>query len=293
MALRFVLMVTGVLWFMRRVVYRNAVPILMYHDPAPEVVSCHLDWLVRHGYTFIEMNTLVEAIERRDFSQLPWPCAVITLDDGLKGNRLLLPVFRSYNIKPTIYLVAGLIGTGRRLWSSVARREGLSHEAVISQPMNRTLEFLAHRLQYCLQTEYSPDQADGLSREDLDAMAGAVDFQAHTVSHPILTDCDDCSVSSELTQSREFVLSLGARMTHFAYPFGIYGPREAEQARRVGFASARTTERGWNGPDSDVYRLKVVDIGDQTEECQVELALLNVYSFVGRLKKRLFGWRSR
>jgi peptidoglycan/xylan/chitin deacetylase (PgdA/CDA1 family) len=290
--LRFALKASGVLWFLRHVVGRNAVPIIMYHDPTPQRLICHLDWLVRHGYKFIELSTLVEAINQRDFSRLPWPCVVITLDDGLKGNRLLLPVFRAYNVKPTIYLTAGLIGTRRRLWTAVARQVGLPHQAIVSQPMNRTLEILAQKSQYSLQTEYPADQADGLSREDLAAMADAVDFQAHTVSHPILTDCDDCSCLSELAQSREFVQGLGVRLTHFAYPFGIYGPREVEQARRVGFASARTTERGWNGPDSDVYRLKVVDIGDQTQEYQIEMALLNMYSFLGRLRLRLFGRRA-
>lgn len=284
---------SGVLWYLRRVRYRNAVPIIMYHDPTPQALECHLDWLTRHGYHFIELSDLVEAIQRQSFSRLPRPSVVITLDDGLRGNRLLLPILRAYKVKPTIYLTAGLVGTNRRLWSKAARQAGFSHEAVIGQPMPRTLEFLAQNLGYHPQKEYPPDQADGLSWEDLDAMVDAVDFQAHTVSHPMLTECDDCSCQQELSQSLEFARSLGAQMVHLAYPFGIYGPREREQARLAGFASARTTERGWNGPAADPYRLKIVDIGDQTGEDQIELALFNVFSFLGRVAIRSLGRRPR
>lgn len=284
--LRVALRTSGVLWFLRHIVYRKAVPIIMYHDPSPQVLRRHLDWLAGHGYRFIELSDLVEAIQRRDFSRLPWPCAVITLDDGLRGNRSLLPVLRAHNIRPTIYLTTGLVGTSRRLWSKVARQAGLSHEAILAQPMVRTLEFLAQKVGYHPQMEYPPEEADGLSREDLNVMAGAVDFQAHTVSHPILTECDDHCSLQELIQSREFVQAWSPRMLHFAYPFGIYGPREREHARLAGFASARTTERGWNPPHSDPYRLRVVDIGDCTEDCQIELALLNVYSFLGKISFR-------
>ena len=42
----------------------------MYHDAKPTVFAKHIAYLSRH-YTVIALDTLVAAIHRKDFSQIP------------------------------------------------------------------------------------------------------------------------------------------------------------------------------------------------------------------------------
>ena len=54
----------------------------------------------------------------------------------------------------------------------------------------------------------------------------------------------------------------GKPCTAFAYPNGRYGERELELVRGAGFESARTIETGWNDPDTDPFRLRVLGMPD-------------------------------
>ena len=75
------------------------------------------------------------------------------------------------------------------------------------------------------------------------------------------------SLSSEspaqIAESRlEVERITGRPCTAFAYPNGRYGEREVELVRAAGFTSARTIETGWNTPDTDPFRLRILGMPD-------------------------------
>jgi len=76
---------------------------------------------------------------------------------------------------------------------------------------------------------------------------GLVDIQPHTRTHPVLPRLTAEDAWSEIAGSKaELERNLGVQTSSFAYPAGIYGPREVELAGQAGFATAVTTNAGVN-----------------------------------------------
>jgi peptidoglycan/xylan/chitin deacetylase (PgdA/CDA1 family) len=77
--------------------------------------------------------------------------------------------------------------------------------------------------------------------------AGLVDFQAHTMTHPILPALDDASARREIVDARfELEQRLGREVTSFCYPAGRFGPRERALVTEAGYRFGLTTLPGVN-----------------------------------------------
>ncbi|MET0452664.1 MAG: polysaccharide deacetylase family protein, partial [Mycobacterium sp.] len=88
---------------------------------------------------------------------------------------------------------------------------------------------------------------------------GLVTLYPHTVTHPILSRCDDEKVDREISEScRAVEINTGCAPTIFAYPNGQpqdFDGRAREALRRNGISWALSTTGGFAGPDSDPYDL--------------------------------------
>src|SRR5918996_5355936 len=72
----------GGLWFLARHTYlRGKVGILVYHNPSPAALERHLAHLARR-YRFVPLDTVVRALQNRDWNSIPPRSLVLTLDDG-------------------------------------------------------------------------------------------------------------------------------------------------------------------------------------------------------------------
>ena len=84
---------------------------------------------------------------------------------------------------------------------------------------------------------------------------------AHTVNHPILTHESDEVVRREVTESKQVPETLtGMPVRHFAYPNGDHNEQVVRCVEEAGYATAVTTQAGWNTVGSDVYRLLRFDV---------------------------------
>ncbi len=255
MAIRF----SGLPALSRRTCAHNKATIVYYHDPAPEVFERHLQYFSRH-YQFISLGMLVEALHARDWSQIPPRSLVVTFDDGHAGNYRLLPLFRKYGVRPVIYLVSSVVGTGRRYWFQEA---GDDAEMLKRLPPDRREAILRQRCGYEPTREYTNGPRQALSAMELRELAPYVDFGAHTQFHPVLTTCCDEHCRREIQQSREEVEALtGQTCQHFSYPNGDYLQRERQYVAQAGYTSARTVDVGYSGVDADQYRLRAHYVGD-------------------------------
>ena len=54
----------------------------------------------------------------------------------------------------------------------------------------------------------------------------------------------------------------GSPCRHLSYPNGDYTDRETRLVQDAGYASARTTEIGWNGRDAVPLRLRIISLAD-------------------------------
>ena len=273
---------SGIPFLIREVLCRNRVTIAMYHNPNPEVFARHLKFLSRH-YNFLPLERLVNAIHSGDWSHIPPKSLVITLDDGHLGNYELLPLFRVYNIVPTIYLCTQIINTNRHFWF---RADGIwgghlkkYRESLKKLPNQQRLARLKKECDFEPQKPFAERQT--LNRDELVEMAPDVDFQVHSQFHPILTTCTDAECEQEIRGSKgDLEQLLKVRPDHFCYPNGDYTERELCIAKQAGYKSARTSDCGWNNRTTHPYRLKAMDISDDAGVNQLVAQMSGAFQYL-------------
>jgi peptidoglycan/xylan/chitin deacetylase (PgdA/CDA1 family) len=238
---------------------RRRVTIAVYHNPSPETLRTHLAYFARR-YSFITMDAFERALTGKRWHELPRYPLVVTIDDGHAGNAQLEALFREFGVRPTIYLCSQIVGTARPFWWQTAAAAALGAESLKGLADGQRLETL--RQAGCdLTVTDGPRQA--LTWEEVRALSAVADFGGHTRHHPILPRCDDAACAEEVAVCKQEVeAALAQPCRHFAYPNGDYGEREIAELKRAGYATGRTIEVGWNGPDADPFRLKVMPVYD-------------------------------
>jgi peptidoglycan/xylan/chitin deacetylase (PgdA/CDA1 family) len=245
------LVVSGIARLTRALLWRDRVAILLYHDPAPATLDCHLTYL----RTICDLIPL-EALNQPGTGR---PRAIVTFDDGHVGNAALLPIFIKHNVRPTIFLCSRIVGHRRRHWWLHPAAE----EAGVERLKRLTNDHRLVELETAGFMQDSDDLATGLTLQQIEAMRPFVDFQAHSRFHPILTRCNNGECANEISDSRREVAALiGGDCSHFAYPNGNYGTREIEFVKAAGFKTARTCDVGWNDSQTDPFRLRTIIITD-------------------------------
>jgi len=277
---------SGVHILIREFLCRNRVAILMYHDPKPTVFAKHLDYLSRH-WTVISLETLVAAIYQRDFSQIPPKSVVITIDDGHGGNIKLLPLFKQYRIRPTLFVCTQIIGTYRHFWFKIAGLSKAEREKLKKLPNSERLVHLKQTTDFEQEKIYPDRQA--LNIAEMKEMTQDVDFQPHTQFHPILPYCTETECRQEIIGSKtDLETLLGIECSHFSYPNGDYAEREIKIVKASGFQSARTTDIGWNTLETGPYRLKTVPIADDAGHPLFRAQLTTIPQRVNKWLRALF-----
>ncbi len=252
--------VSGIPILIREWVCRHRVAILLYHDPKPAIFLKHIAYLSRH-YTIISLDTLVAAVHRQDFSEIPPRSVVITIDDGHAGNIALLPIFKQYRIYPTLYVCTQIIDTHRHFWFKVDGQSKAEKESLKRLPNAERLVHLKEMADFEPEKMYPDRQALNIS--EMKEMAESADFQPHTRFHPILPRSTEKECKQEILESKtDLETLLGIECSHFSYPNGDYTQREIEIVKAGGFRSARTTDIGWNTLETSPYQLKAIPITD-------------------------------
>jgi peptidoglycan/xylan/chitin deacetylase (PgdA/CDA1 family) len=275
-------------YLIRRAYSRGSATVLLYHDPSPDVLQAHLEYLASR-YRFTTLDAVVDAITRADWSRLPDDALVLTFDDGHRGNHALLPLFRRFQIRPTIFLCSQIVGTTRGFWfNEPTTTSSLKHIA-----NGERLALLERTTGFVQEHERGEPARQALSRDEILEMAPFVDFGSHTRFHPILPRCADEEAWREIAESkRELEALLGRSVSHFAYPNGDYGPREMEFVRRAGFRSARTTELGWAQPTSELFRLGTFGVTDDASVDMMTVQISGVSGYLRRLARSPLAARS-
>ncbi len=282
----FTIRASGLPWFLREVICRHRVGIVLYHDPAPDVLERHLEYLSKH-YSLLSFKALVDAIERRDWSSIPAKGLVVHFDDGYKRNFDLLPVLQRFNVPATFYLCSHIVGTRRRFWSSLQGGRLMMLRWVEHR---RLLQKLAEEVGF--KPEQKHEEREALSVEELQDMARWVDLQSHGRFHFSLVTLNDADLREELVTSKAAIEALtGHPCEHFSYPFGEFTAREAECVRATGYRTARTTAAGWNGPHTDPYRLRIV--ADMPNDASQNRLIAGLTALPRAAKRAVYGLLTR
>ena len=248
---------SGLGFLVRHTIARRKVGIVVYHDPSPDLLRQHLEYLGRR-FTFIRMERLATAIAEDDWESLPAHPLIVTFDDGHRRNAELAAIFEEHGVMPLIYLCSGIVAGDGSFWFL---SPGLDPEPLkLMTPAERDAA-VAEAGRRPMGAE--PRERDALTVDQVRELEDVADFGSHTVSHPILPLCDDSRAEAEITASRDDVESLtGQPCLHFSYPNGDFTERELRLVRGAGYLTARTTLPGWNGRGCDPYLLRIVSLAD-------------------------------
>jgi len=157
---------------------------------------------------------------------LPQRSVVITFDDGYESvYRNAFPLLRKLGVPATLFVYTDFIGS-----------------------------------------------RDGLTWAQLDEMqrSGLIDIQAHSKTHSNLTELDGVTkLDAELRQPRALIerslAGAGAKVRHFAYPYGDANPAVLDATRRAGYDIGVTVDPGGNPFYASPLLLKRVMIFGDTD----------------------------
>jgi peptidoglycan/xylan/chitin deacetylase (PgdA/CDA1 family) len=253
------LRLSGLPFLLREIAQRNRVSIVMFHDPAPEAAERAFLFL-KKKYNLIALDTFLEARRTGSLNSLPPKALVITLDDGHRRNRELLPMIQKHQIPVTIFLCSGVVDTRRHFWF-LEQYPGMQKEALKQITNQKRLAGLA-QAGFQHEREYEgPVQA--LTKVEIEEMKPAVNFQGHTVFHPCLHTCSDEEARMEIFHCKKTLeQTFGLPVNALAYPNGDYSLRDIELLKAAGYSCAITVDFGFNNLHTDPYRLKRLSIDD-------------------------------
>jgi peptidoglycan/xylan/chitin deacetylase (PgdA/CDA1 family) len=221
----------------------SILPVLLYHSiapsarpeqygwiTAPEVFADHMAYLQDEGYRTLTLSEYA-AMLVEPMVEAPEQTVVITFDDGFADfAEYARPVLTRYDIRSTMYVVTGCVGSTSSWLDSVGEGDRLM-----------------------------------MGWSDLEALAAAgVEIGAHTHSHPQLDIISRDLAWEEIRRSQGVLEDrLGHEIPSFAYPFGFHGPRVRALVERAGFRSACAVKDALSGPGDDPLAIsRVIVPGD-------------------------------
>lgn len=236
----------------------------------------------------------------------------ITFDDGFDDLYFnIFPILKKYNIRPTMFLTTGLIGTNQTLWSEqvvyalkVSKGKSLCIESLYggrevlidSTTMTQLIFDILHLLKRALNDErvkimselfvlldIDPDAVFAESRMvtwDMvrEMAAWGVEFGSHSVNHPVLSTLSEEDMRKELSQSKEKIEhELGAECQTLAYPVGgddAFNELVLSAAQEGGYAMACSYLSGVVNSDChNKFALKRLHV-DHTVQQELYAAIL-------------------
>jgi peptidoglycan/xylan/chitin deacetylase (PgdA/CDA1 family) len=268
---------------LRQTIQRRRVTIVVYHDPDPGTFERHLA-LLRRLYNIVRLADAVRALSEGSLRSLPPKALAVTLDDGHRRNFQLKPVLEKLDVPVTIFVCTGIVGTRRGFWFK---------HVELPTPLKTLSD--EERVRQLLALGFDEEEElavrDALSREEMLEMRGPlVDFESHTVSHPILPYCSDAKTRAEICHSRDdLIRSRASRGYALSYPNGVYSDREIRFAKECGYACALTTDGGYNSHRTDLFRLRRLGIYDRASLDEVVVETSGLWRAIRRRKPRYMG----
>ena len=282
--------------------------LLMYHELAADddnieswTVVKRRDFMQQMDYlrSKFDVVSLSQAIERMSRSDaVDRPLAVVTFDDGDRGNRdILLPIVESMGLSVTIFVATGQVQDQRPYWFdrlinalqteariTVAHPELSGESYVINETrgarnwtrIERLLSSLK-KLDPIIRERVVSDIVNAVPRhtprnrgiapltaDDIRDLCKSpwVTIGAHSHCHNILTQLDYQAVLASVARSKELLESwTGHQVDYFAYPNGDYNESVVSAVRAAGFkAAVSNCLRPWDHGD-DLFALPRIGVG--------------------------------
>jgi peptidoglycan/xylan/chitin deacetylase (PgdA/CDA1 family) len=276
-----VLRYSGLPLLFREIIQRNRITILLFHDVSPETADFTFQFLKKR-YNVVDLNDLINAIDYKELISLPKKALIITFDDGHIGNYNLFSLIKKHNIPVSIFLCAAIINTNRSFWFTYKPSEEKKGE--LKKIINSERLAILNKFGYNQEEEHETPQA--LNKVQILEMKNDINFQSHTLFHPILTQCSYEDAKKEIIESKallenEYDLNINA----ISYPNGDYTEREIEIAKEGGYSCGVTVDYGFNSIKTNVYKLKRISVKDIFNRDELIVRSSGVWGFLKLFSK--------
>ncbi len=235
-----------------------------FHNPSKKQFEKCVLWFLKHKFTFISTEDLYNIISfKKDW---PSSAVIFTIDDGWRENKdNVVAIATKYNIPITIFIVSDLIKSHQRYWWSYfnSSKKYLDHNLSLN-----TLKIFDNdkRLEIIEEAKkYSIHYRESMNLNEISEIIKNknVTIGSHTVSHPILTKCNDTESEREILFSKKEIENLfNHPIFYFAYPNGEYTNREKEYLKKSNYKLAFTTSPKYILADSlpNIYEIPRFDV---------------------------------
>lgn len=273
-------------------------PILIFHRVQPEpdalfpeeVDAAQFERILSWLGSWFRVLPLNEAAARLRDGTLPARAICITFDDGYADNYTeALPALSRHRMHATFFIATGFLDGGR-MWNdtvieSIRRTQSTTldltsiglgiYGTATNGEKRHAIDAIIPQLKYeasAVRAEKAaavagiaavepPDDLMLTSAQLRELHAAGMGIGAHTVSHPILAQCDIESARDEIQTSRQRLQELiGTRIGLFAYPNGKPGtdylPEHARLVSELGFDAAVSTSPGASRRGDDTFQLR-------------------------------------
>jgi len=195
--------------------------------------ASHMRVLRAKGYNLLALRDVQNHLLRK--KAFPERAVAVTLDDGYADNYTnAFPILQQHQIPATIFLVNNDLG-GNNRWH---RGSGNSSRMMLDWG------------QIC------------------EMHAAGIGFGSHTLSHPRLSELPEDRARTEVVDAKKLLEDrLGARVDHFAYPYGDLSKQTVDLVREAGHTLACSTRCGFNNLDADPWLLRRIDVYG-TDSCR-------------------------
>lgn len=276
-----ILRYSGLPLIFREIIQKNRITILLFHDISIDTAEFTFHFL-KKKYNLIHLNDLLNSIDYRDLISLPKKSLIITFDDGHIGNYKLFPLIKKNKIPVSIFLCASIIDTNRSFWFTYKPSEDKKGE--LKKILNSERLAILNKFGYNQEEEHETPQA--LNKSQILEMKEYVNFQSHTLFHPILTQCSYEYVRKEIIDSKKLLENeYDFKINAISYPNGDYSKREIEIAKEAGYSCGVTVDYGFNSIETNVYKLKRISVKDTFNLDELIVRSSGVWGFLKLFSK--------
>lgn len=269
-----------------------------YPLPGLAVRPERLAWLLAYFTRHYECGPLVEVAAAWS-AGLPTarPRLAVTFDDALADNfRHAAPILERFGVRATFFVPCDAVEERKLLWHdrlawAVQGAAGLRPDAVrellldagvpaaalgpapppvdlvlaLAKALDPASREALVRSSEALPGPGAPDWEGMSSWEDLAELhRRGHEIGSHSLSHPLLPQCDDAAVEREIADSRRMIEArTGAPVVSFCYPNGDFDERAVRAVERSGYRWAVTTAPGPNRRGACPYTLRRVDLVEE------------------------------
>lgn len=263
----------GIHKIVRKLNQCKKVTIILYHNIGCEEFKSHVDEINKF-YNIIELQDYIRwRCDSGSFS-MPENALVITFDDGVKELYNLKIIFEELGVKPTIFLIAGLLNTNIQPWDykiePAEKREKMKY--LNKEERNK---FINNEF-----SEVKNSHRVMLNRYEIEEMRDVVDFQSHTVTHESLITCTKEESLYEIIKSKEILeKNFKLKINCIAYPFGLYTEREKTLTKFSGYECGLSVDPGYNDNNTDIYAVKRFCVNGNDDKYKLHLKITGVWKY--------------